>query len=331
MIGAVDDPGTPQPPTAAWTRHLTADGVRPVAWPAGSEIPGTGTLWLHLDRTDPSVRHWLETESGIHPLFTEALLEPDPRPRCVRDGEALLLILRTANLNPGAEPEDLISIRIWAEPGRIVVLRNRACPAIDRLQERFCSGAPPATTSTAFALLVKILVDALEPVLDDIDESMDMIEERLVLNPDAAQVHELGAPRRQVLLLHRYLAPQRDVLAHLEANPPEWISDADARSLADLARLGNRNLEDLQAARDHGTLLQEELSARLSEHLNRRLYLFTVVASIFIPLTFFTGLLGANVDGIPGADRPWAFAAICVLSAAIAVGQYWYFRWRSLI
>lgn len=311
--------------------RLTATGIQPAPWPDPARpLPG-GTLWLHLDRTDPGAARWLYEESGISHLLVDQLLEQDPRPRYVRDGDGLLLLLRTANLNPGADPEDLVSVRIWAEPGRIVVLRNRACPAIDHLQARFQAGPPLSDTSAVLAMLIEALVDALDPILDDIDEGMDILEEQLVLKADAGHVTRLASHRRQVLHLHRFMAPQRDLLARLEADPPPWISAAAARTLAGSARIASRDLEDLQAARDHGTLLQEELSARLSEHLNRRLYLFTVVAAIFIPLTFFTGLLGANVAGIPAAEERWAFAAICILSIAISVGQYWFFRWRRLI
>jgi zinc transporter len=78
-------------------------------------------------------------------------------------------------------------------------------------------------------------------------------------------------------------------------------------------------------------VIQEELSARLAERLNRRLYLFTVVASIFLPLTFFTGLLGANVDGIPYADRSWAFALVAGICVAIAAAQFAILRVMRLL
>ena len=65
---------------------------------------------------------------------------------------------------------------------------------------------------------------------------------------------------------------------------------------------------------------------RLSEQLNKNMYVLSVIAGIFLPLGFVTGLLGVNVDGIPGDKTPWAFAVLCVLMVALGVFEVWLFR-----
>ena len=87
-----------------------------------------------------------------------------------------------------------------------------------------------------------------------------------------------------------------------------------------------RYIEDLESARDRAAVTQEELSARLAEDMNRNTYLLSIVAALFLPLGFITGLLGINVGGIPGADVKWAFAAVCGMLAVIVALQVWLFR-----
>ena len=81
--------------------------------------------------------------------------------------------------------------------------------------------------------------------------------------------------------------------------------------------------------RERGALIHEELTAKLSDHLNKRLYLLSIVAAIFLPLSFFTGLLGINVGGIPGTDYDWAFALFVGFLLVIVIAQFWFFKTRK--
>ena len=81
-----------------------------------------GTLWLSLDYSHAQAQAWLGLRSGIPPVYRDALLDRDPRPRVLVDDDALLLVVRGINLNQGAQPEDMVSVRCWVEPRRIVTL-----------------------------------------------------------------------------------------------------------------------------------------------------------------------------------------------------------------
>ena len=94
------------------------DGVR--AWRRGA-----GTLWVHLDRSDARAEDWLRRESGLEPLVVEALLEPETRPRCTALPGGWLVVMRGVNLNPGADPEDMVALRAWVEEERVLTLRRR--------------------------------------------------------------------------------------------------------------------------------------------------------------------------------------------------------------
>jgi hypothetical protein len=104
-------------------RQLTQDEVE--TW-----SPAQGVLWVHLDYTNPHDRQWLEHRSGLDPLIVEALLVKETRPRATSVGEGLLIALRGVNLTPGAEPDDMVAIRLWVDRQRIIsTQRRRMLPA----------------------------------------------------------------------------------------------------------------------------------------------------------------------------------------------------------
>ena len=87
-----------------------------------------------------------------------------------------------------------------------------------------------------------------------------------------------------------------------------------------------RFVEDLQALRERSHSVQEEVANILTERLNRNTYVFSLIAAIFLPLSFLTGLLGINVPGIPGADDPEAFLVFCGILIAVVVAQVAVFK-----
>src|SRR5256885_14151142 len=106
-------------------------GARSVDWSGIARwSPNDGILWLNLDYSANDSETWLRERSSIDPLALSALVDPDPRPRAVAHGEDLLMIVRGINLNAGANPEDMISVRAWIEPRRIVTLRHRVSTSL---------------------------------------------------------------------------------------------------------------------------------------------------------------------------------------------------------
>ncbi len=147
-----------------------------------------------------------------------------------------------------------------------------------------------------------------------------MIEESSVLRP------VLSILRRQIIELRRYLAPQREALGHLQTSKIAWIQDVDRLRLREVADRLIRYVEELDSVRDSSIVLHEELASRLSEQLNKRMYALSLVATIFMPLSFLTGLLGVNLGGIPGAGSRWGFPVFVGLILGTFVLQMLYLK-----
>jgi zinc transporter len=106
------------------------------------------------------------------------------------------------------------------------------------------------------------------------------------------------------------------------------MGERDQLHLREEADRVTRYVEDLDAARERAAVTQEELGNRLSEQLNSRMYVLSVVAAIFLPLGFLTGLFGINVGGIPMAENPQGFIDIVLMLLLITGLQVVLFRWR---
>lgn len=273
----------------------------------------------------PETRDWLIQHSGLDGIAQEALLAPETRPRCTEHGDGVILNLRGVNLNPGADPEDMVSIRIWIDAHRLISVRLRRLMAVEDLRQSIDAGRVPKTTAGLVSALAKRLTQRMTPVVSDIDEAVDTLDEELVEGGEDLS-EQLGVLRRQIVMLRRYVAPQRDALRTLASIDAGWIGQRHRQQLREVGEQVTRLVEELDQARERAGLVSDELTVRLSAQMSRTTYLLSVVAGIFLPLGFVTGLLGINVGGIPGAATPWAFSAVAVGLVAVGVVGAWVFR-----
>lgn len=310
-------------------------GGREVGWrEIGAWKPEDGYLWVHLDRRAAASGRWLQTQSGLDPLVCEALLAEESRPRAVAVKGGFLVLLRGVNLNPGSDPEDMVSLRLWIDGDRAISSRSRRLMAVSDLRERLAAGIGPQGAGELLVAIADRLIERMGPTLDDLSEATDGLEDALLDQPEREALPpgrevrlKLGQVRRQAIALRRYLAPQREAMTRLQIEPMSWQSALEKAQLREVSDHITRFVEDLDAVRDRGAVIQDELRNRLAEEMNKRMYLLTVVAAVLLPLSFMTGLLGINVEGIPGGSgSPYAFYIVCALLAVFATFQIWLFR-----
>jgi zinc transporter len=288
-----------------------------------------GFLWVHLDFTAPQTQQWISGESGVDEVVAEALLADDTRPRTSIMKEGMLVMLRGVNTNPGADPEDMVAIRLWIEDGRIISTRKRRLLSIDDVRRSISQGDSPTTPGELLVMLSEHLVTRMSGIINDIDEEVDRLEDAVVQSESPALRHELAKVRTQVIGLRRYLAPQREAILRLYQDKVRWLSDTDRLRIREISDRIIRYVEDLDSMRDRAAVVQEELAARMAEQMNNRMYMLSVVAAIFLPLGFITGLLGVNVGGIPGSENPFGFEWMLAILVLLVLFQVWIFKRRS--
>jgi len=286
-------------------------GGRAVGWPEiESWTPDQGILWVHLDRRTRQTVEWLRNKSGIDPVMCETLLQDEVRPRVLNLEETMLVTLRGVNLNPGADPQDMVGVRVWLEPNRIVSLRHRRLMAVNDLREAIEAGTGPTGPGDFLHRLSDRLIDRMGPVVDELDDRVDALEDAVLTEHSTALRTRIGEIRREAILLRRYLAPQRDVMSRLPLEQAAWLEPLHRAHLRETADRTLRYVEDLDAARERAAVIQDELNNRLSDQMNRTMYLLTIVAAILLPPSLITGLFGINVGGMPGVENVWAFTLV---------------------
>jgi len=267
--------------------------------------PADGALWLHLKRDADGLLNWLQSESGasLDETTAEALLEGSTRPRVspVRGGS--LCTLRGVNLNPGAVPDDMISLRMWIEKNRLISVRREHFASVKQVMDGLRARRGPETLGGVISQIADALIDRVDTIVDAATETLDRLEDAILSTESPAEsldMDALGNLRRQLLALHRHLAPQLAVLDRLEtAVGPDFFDDVDKRMLGETKNHLTRIVEDLDSGKSRAIVLQDQIEVRLASRLNQRLYLISIIATIALPLTLLTGVLGMNVGGLP--------------------------------
>ncbi len=291
------------------------------------KIKSEELAWVHLDAANEGTRDWLRKEvSYLDDLILNALLAEETRPRILEFENGVLLILRGMNLNENAEPEDMLSVRLWVGPDRIISLQRRNVKAIQDIRERLMAGNGPKNAADFLVMLSARLFERMEPTLTELNERTDDVEEKVMESPDISERQEIVDIRRKAIVFRRHITPQRDVIAHLRTCEQGWIDTQHRRQLQESYDRLVRYVEDLDTVRERAQIVKDELTNALSDRLNKNMYVLSVIAAIFLPLGFLTGLLGINIGGIPGADNQDAFFIFCAMLVALVSGQVWLFK-----
>lgn len=308
-------------------------GGRPILWDEAKTwqkgAPGE-VLWLHLCRNRPGVQEWLEGALEIPEPTAELLTSDETRPRAFREGNTLVATLRGINFNPGAEPEDMISMQVWSDGDRLITLRRFPLQTPREVLAQVDRGNGPPDAGATITLLAELLIGRMSQSIVDMNDVLDQLEET---DPDEmaeTMLTQISMIRRNCLSLKRHMAPQHEALEQISRDAPRWFEDHDRREIAEsIARL-RRYLDDIDISKESAVVLQDEIRARSAASSEHATYMLTIVAGIFLPLGFLTGLLGINVGGMPGMDDPrafWFVVAGCVLLMVGLVAIFRRLRW----
>jgi len=283
--------------------------------------------WAHLNADHPDTAKWLRHEVGyLNDFVVNALLADETRPRVLPVGEGVLLILRGVNLNDNASPEDMVSIRLWVDPYRIISLQRRKLRAVGNLVANIEAGQGPADSAAFITMLVGLLFARMAPAVTSLGEEMDDIEEDVLDGSTNTLREKIVSIRKKAIIFKRYMAPQRDLITHLLEAELDWFGQDNNHDLIEAHDNITRFVEELDSVRERSQVISDEVTNVLTERLNKNMYAISVVAAIFLPLGFLTGLLGINIGGIPGANNPQAFLVFCLLLTLVVGLQILIFR-----
>ena len=286
-------------------------------------------IWLHLNMLNDEARRWIERQRDIPYAAAAALLAGETRPRVTGFEKGVVVNLRGVNLNEGAEPEDMVSIRIWFSADKLITTRRRRLKAAQDIRDEILKGAQFENTGAIVARLAYKLTDRTEPYVQEIEEEVDDLESAMLEGEGAGLRAKLADTRQSAVHFRRFIAPQRDALNRLATDESALLTHHAKVELREVADRVTRMTEDIDAVRERAMVLQDQLTDQRAEEMNRNMMVLSVVAAIFLPLGFLTGLFGINVGGMPGVEDPVAFWLVVGACLAIGLGLLILFRMKK--
>ena len=285
-------------------------------------------MWLHMDYSFDDIADALSS-LGLSDNVIDSLVRPTTRPRTIAEKGGFVIFLRAVNLNPDDNPDDMVSLRVWLEKDRLITIRQRRVFSIQDIRKELEAGDGPTDIPGLFMTIVERLADRIADYVDDIEDKLGEFEKSLETSDSNKVRVAVSSLRRQTAMVRRYLAPQRDALDSFHRQCRDILSSAQAFELQEQTDRIIRYVEDLDLVRERCLVLQEELMNRIAQEQNARMYVLSIVAAVFLPISFVTGLFGMNVAGLPGAETPTAFALVAGTMLVIAGGSLAYFKLKK--
>ncbi|MGB3795243.1 MAG: zinc transporter ZntB [Alteraurantiacibacter sp.] len=293
------------------------------------QAPGE-VLWMHICRNRPGVEDWLK-QLDIPEPTRELLVSDRTRPRAFRENNTLVATLRGINFNPGAEPEDMLSMQLWCDGNRLITLRRlplqtprRVLAMIDRHERG------PTDAGALITELTEAMITRMNRSIIDMNDHIDALEERESDGDAEEMLDQIAGIRRNCLGLKRHMGPMHEALEAISRYAPDWFEQHDRREIAESIDRLRRYLEDLDISKESAVVLMDDIRGRSIARNEQATYLLTIVAGIFLPLGFITGLLGINVGGMPGVedgDAFWIVVGLCGAILMVQLALFWKWKW----
>ncbi|GGD58974.1 transporter [Croceicoccus mobilis] len=295
-----------------------------------SKLHPEEVLWMHICRNQPGVQDWLEGMMQIPEPTAELLVSDQTRPRAFREGQTIVATLRGINFNPNAEPEDMVSMQMWCDGRRLITLRRQRLQTPRDTLADIDQGIGPTDAGSLITQLTEHMIARMSASIVDMNEHIDKLEDQDPEDDAEEMLAQITTIRRNCLALKRHMSPQHEALERISRDAPSWFEDHDRREIAETIERLRRFLDDIDISKESAVVLQDEIRARAASSSEKATYMLTIVAGIFLPLGFVTGLLGINVGGMPGVDDGnafWEVVAMCGMILAVQLFLFWKWKW----
>lgn len=298
--------------------------------------PWSHVRWINIDGVhQPQLIHAFAEKYELHPLAVEDVLQTVQRPKAEdypASGEhpgRLFVVARSVELAGDRLATEQLSMFL----GRTTLLTIQEAPgdAFDDVRKRIHTAGSRLRENDVSFLLYSLLdatVDSYFPILEYYSERLEDVEEQLLDTPGPNMLQKLHSLRRELLSIRRAAWPMRELIAQLQREKHECLSENTQTYFRDVYDHAVQILDLVETYRDIATSVMETYMSVVSNRLNEVLKVLTIMGTIFIPLTFLAGVYGMNMP-IPENSWPISYPLFWLVSVAIAGGMLAWFRRRG--
>jgi len=280
---------------------------------------------------DEAVLNRLSEVFSLHPLAMEDAVNVPQRPKYETFDAHQLFISRMVR-GDARITLDIEQVSIFMGPGYVLTLQEHYGDGFDPIRKRLRANKGAIRRSGSDYLsyaLIDAVLDGYYPVVEEIGEQLHDIEEAILERPSQSALHQIHVLRRQLLALRRAVWPQREAVAHLMREDNSVVTPEVREYLRDCHDHAVQIVDVIETYRELAGNLMEIYLSGLSQRTNEVMKVLTIMASIFIPLTFIAGLYGMNFEYLPELHYRWAYPVLLGLMLAISIGMLFYFRRRG--
>ncbi len=296
---------------------------------AKSFIDKPGTTWMNISGVhDINVLQKLGLHFDIHPLVLEDIVNTIQRPKLETFDKYLYVVIRSLNFNKDNEVEsEQVSLVLFSnilfsfQEGRQEVFK----PIYDRLTVDDSRIRKLGTDYLMYALM-DCIVDQYFTVLDKLGDKIEELEDAIMDNPDQKALHDIQQIRRELIYFRKAVWPLRDVLNSLYRDESKLIDPAMRIYLRDVYDHTIHIIDSIENYRDMVMSLVDTYMSGVSNRMNEVMKVLTIIATIFIPLTFIAGVYGMNFNYMPELKMHWGYPITLVIMFLISIFMLIFFR-----
>lgn len=308
------------------TRDLT-----PSQMAAALASPG-GLLWVDLEHASQEEAGLLTDVFGFHHLaVNDCLNRHIDTPKIDDYGQYLFIISQGIRFHARSERLETTELDLFLGPNYVVSFHSHHLAAVDDVRRRTTEDGPLAGHSADFLAhaLLDALVDQFQPVVEEMDQAVDALEEAVLANPQQRLLQDMLLLKRNAQRLRRTLLPQRDAVNRFARGEfPRLVSEETHIYFRDIYDHLVRVEDMVESLRDlTESVLGTYLSA-VNNRMNEVMKVLSIVATIILPLTLISGIYGTNFENLPELGWQWGYFGMLGAMAIIALGLVAFFRWR---
>ncbi len=282
--------------------------------------------WLNIDGLHPYVIHQLQCAYGFHPIAAEDVLHVPQRPTVEPYQDSLFVISRMLQLQGEVLVSEQISLFLI---GRTVITFQEAPGDVfDPIRKRLAAPEAPIRRDDPSYLLYALLdamVDHGFPILERYSDELENLENLVVDSPDPKLLHRIHQTRRELGMLRRVIWPMRQVVSRLSTEDFEGISHKARTYLRDVNEHAIQLVEIVETLREIAGSLTELHMSAVSNRMNQIMKVLTIMATLFIPVTFLAGVYGMNFEFMPELKWPYGylfFWVVVIVLMAVLLGLF---------
>lgn len=286
--------------------------------------------WINVDGLhEVDILRELGEGFGLHPLVIEDILNTDNRPKAEDYGEYIFLILNELSLDPATHIVSKEQISLVCGRNFVLSFQEKEGDVFDPIRDRIRTNKGRVRKMGADYLayaLIDAIVDNYFLVLESLGEKIEILEDRLVENPTREASHEIHMLKREMITLRKSVWPLREVVNALQRSESPLIQAETGLYLRDVYDHTIQVIDTIETFRDMLSGMLDIYLTSVSNRMNEVMKVLTIIATIFIPLTFLVGVYGMNFEYMPELRWRWGYPLVWAVMIFVAGWMLYLFR-----